>query len=329
MTSSRSTAGSSRAASSSSPRRPTRTSATGRRTSSRRSRAFVDDLSNWYIRRSRRRFWNGDAAALQTLRAALLRSLVVIAPVMPFLSDHLWRVLRSDDQPDSVFLVRWQDAGERDLGLLDEVAQTRRVVELGHQARGEAGIKLRQPLRRAYVRGANGAAGHAGELSEELNVKEIVFDDGPVVRSQLKPNLPVLGPRLGPRLPAVKAALDAGDYEELEGGGVRAAGEELAADEVLHGEGAAVEGFAIAQNGALSIALDTTLDEELIREGRVRDLNHRINAMRRDLGLELTDRIVVTLGPDEADLLQYEDWIKQETLALEVRAGDALAIEKA
>ena len=214
-----------------------------------------------------------------------------------------------------MFLVRWQDAGERDEQLLDEVAQTRQVVELGHQARGEAGIKLRQPLRRAYVRGANGAAGHAGELGDELNVKEIVFDDGPVVRSQLKPNLPMLGPRLGPRLPAVKAALDAGDYEELEGGGVRVAGEELGADEVLHGGGAAVEGFAIAQNGALSIALDTTLDEELIREGRVRDLNHRINAMRREMGMELTDRIVVTLGPDDADLLEHEEWIKEETLA--------------
>ena len=95
---------------------------------------FVDDLSNWYIRRSRRRFWNGDAAALATLRAALMRSLVVIAPAMPFLSEHLWRVLRSDDQPGSVFLVRWQDAGERDQQLLDEVAETRRVVELGHQA---------------------------------------------------------------------------------------------------------------------------------------------------------------------------------------------------
>ena len=291
--------------------------------------SFVDDLSNWYIRRSRRRFWNGDAAALQTLRAALLRSIVVIAPVMPFLSDHLWRVLRSDDEPDSVFLVRWQDAGERDQQLLDEVAQTRQVVELGHQARGEAGIKLRQPLRRAYVRGTSGVAGHAGELSDELNVKEIVFDDGPVVRSQLKPNLPVLGPRLGPRLPAVKAALDAGDYEELDGGGVRVAGEELGADEVLHGGGAAVEGFAIGQNGALSIALDTTLDEELIREGRVRDLNHRINAMRRDMGLELTDRIVVTLGPDESDLLEHAEWIKDETLAVEARAGSALAIQKA
>ena len=289
----------------------------------------MDDLSNWYIRRSRRRFWNGDATALATLRAALMRSLVVIAPVMPFLSEHLWRVLRSDDQPGSVFLARWQDAGERDLELLDDVADTRRVVELGHQARGDAGIKLRQPLRRAYVRGADGAAAHAGELGEELNVKEIVFDDGPVVRSQLKPNLPVLGPRLGSRLPAVKAALEAGDYEELDGGGVRVAGEELGPDGVLHGEGAAVEGFAIAQNGALSVALDTTLDEELVREGRVRELVHRLNAMRRDAGLELSDRIAVTLGPEEADLVDHEAWIKEETLAVEVRTGGALAIKKA
>ncbi len=118
--------------------------------------------------------------------------------------------------------------------------------------------------------------------SDELNVKEILFDDGPVVRSQLKPNLPLLGPRLGPRLPDVKAALDAGDYEELPGGGVRVAGEELAADEVLHGEGAAVEGFALAQDGALSIALDTTLDDELLREGRARELDpsHQRHAPR-------------------------------------------------
>jgi isoleucyl-tRNA synthetase len=291
--------------------------------------AFVDDLSNWYIRRSRRRFWNGEPAALETLGSALMRSLVVIAPVMPFLTEHLWRVLRRGDQPDSIFLVRWEDAGDRDEQLLGEIADVRRVVELGHQARGDAGIKLRQPLRRAYVRGADGAAAHSGELGEELNVKEIVFDDGPVVRSQLKPNLPVLGPRLGSRLPAVKAALEGGDYEELEGGGVRVAGEELGPDEVLHGEGSAVEGFAIAQNGALSVALDTTLDDELVREGRVRELVHRINAMRRDAGLELSDRIVVTLGPEEADLVDHEAWIKEETLAVEVDVGGALAIEKA
>jgi isoleucyl-tRNA synthetase len=289
---------------------------------------FVDDISNWYIRRSRRRFWNGEAAALETLRATLLRSLVVIAPVMPFLAEHLWSVLRTDDQPDSIFLVRWEDAGERDERLLAEVAETRSVVELGHQARGDAGIKLRQPLRRAYVRGVDGAAAHAAEIGDELNVKEVLFEGGPVVRSQLKPNLPVLGPRLGAKLPEVKAALDAGDYEELEAGAVRAAGEELAAEELLRGEGSAVEGFAIAQNRALSVALDLTLDDVLVREGRVRELTHRLNAMRREAGLELSDRIVVTLGPDEADLLDHAEWIKEETLAIEIRVGGALTIEK-
>ena len=122
--------------------------------------AFVDDLSNWYIRRSRRRFWSGDTAALETLWWALVQAIRGISPVMPFLADHLWRNLvgdASDDAPDSVFLAGWPEAGDVDEQLLAEVADVRRVVELGHQARGDAGIKLRQPLRRAYVRGANGA----------------------------------------------------------------------------------------------------------------------------------------------------------------------------
>ena len=127
----------------------------------------------------------------------------------------------------------------------------------------------------------------------------------------------------------MKAALDAGDYEELPGGGVRVAGEELGPDDLLRGEASAGDGFALAQDGELSVALDTALDEELLREGRARELIHRLNAMRRDTGLELTDRIVVTLGPEEADLLEYGDWIKEETLAVEARVGDALAVEKA
>ncbi len=89
------------------------------------------------------------------------------------------------------------------------------------------------------------------------------------------------------------------------------------------------DGFALAQDGELSVALDTALDDELLREGRARELIHHINAMRRDLEMELTDRIVVTLRPEDADLLEYEDWIKEETLALEVSAGNALAIQKA
>jgi isoleucyl-tRNA synthetase len=294
--------------------------------------SFVDDLSNWYIRRSRRRFWSSDTAALETLWWALVQAVRVISPVMPFLADHLWRNLvgeACDDAPDSVFLAGWPEAREIDEQLLAEVADVRRVVELGHQARGDAGIKLRQPLRRAYVRGADGATGHVGEIGDELNVKEVLFDEGPVVRSQLKPNLPLLGPRLGARLREVKSALDAGDYEELPGGGVRVAGEELGPDDVLRGEASAGDGFALAQDGELSVALDTALDDELLREGRARELIHHINAMRRELEMELTDRIVVTLRPEDADLLEYEDWIKEETLALEVGAGNALAIQKA
>ena len=293
--------------------------------------SFVDDLSNWYIRRSRRRFWDGDEGALETLWWALVQGIRGIAPTMPFLADHLWRTLVAhvtDDVPDSIFLAGWPEDGEPNAEILEAMAGVRRVVELGHQARGEAGLKLRQPLLRAYVRGADGASGLADEIADELNVKEVLFGEGPVARIQLKPNLRLLGPRLGGRLPAVKAALDAGEYEELDDGGVRVDGEALTAEEVLRGERLAVEGFAIGEDAEVTVALDTTLDDELIREGRVRELVHRLNAMRKDAGLELTDRIVVTLGPDDADLLDDAEWVRRETLAVEVFVGDETAIEK-
>jgi isoleucyl-tRNA synthetase len=279
--------------------------------------AFVDDLSNWYIRRSRRRFWNGDAGALQTLWTALTRSLVVIAPVMPFLAEHLWRVLRSDDQPESIFLLRWQEAGERDEELLAEVAETRRVVELGRQARATSGLKLRQPLRRLVVEGAPLAEKHADEIRDELRLKEVEF--GPVDASELRvrPNLPVLGPKLGKELGAVRAALEAGDFEEVDGG-LRVAGHDLGADEVLV-ERTGKEGWAVAGGDGVTVALDTALDDELELEGRVLDLIHELNSMRKQAGLELTDRIVVTLPESASDLLEHEDWIKEEVLAVEIR----------
>ncbi|HYZ18682.1 MAG TPA: isoleucine--tRNA ligase [Gaiellaceae bacterium] len=285
---------------------------------------FVDDLSNWYIRRSRRRFWNGEQAALDTLWGALTRSLVVIAPVMPFLAEHLWRVLRRDDQPESVFLVTWADAGERDEAVLAEVAETRRVVELGRQARATSGLKLRQPLRRLVVDGADLARGHADELRDELRVKEVEFGDVEATELTVKPNLPVLGPKLGKELGTVRAALASGEYEQLPGGGFRVAGHELGADEVLveqHGR----EGWAVAGGDGLTVALDTTLDDELRVEGRVLDLIHELNSMRRSAGLELTDRIVVTLPASQADLLEHSDWIKGEVLAVEIRTDGGSA----
>jgi isoleucyl-tRNA synthetase len=286
--------------------------------------AFVDDLSNWYIRRSRRRFWNGDAAALQTLWNALVRAVVVIAPVMPFLAEHLWRVLRAEDAPESVFLLRWEDAGERDEQLLAEVAETRRVVELGRQARAASGLKLRQPLRRLVVQGATLAQGHADEIGAELRVKEVEFGEVDATELSVRPNLPVLGPKLGKEVGAVRAGLAAGEYEQLPGGGFRVAGRELGADEVLveqHGK----EGWAVAGGDGLTVGLDTALDDELRVEGRVLDLIHELNSMRRSAGLELTDRIVVTLPASEADLLEHSDWIKDEVLAVEIRTDGGSA----
>jgi isoleucyl-tRNA synthetase len=280
--------------------------------------SFVDDLSNWYIRRSRRRFWDGDAAALQTLRAALVKSLVVIAPVMPFLAEHLWRVLRAEGQPESIFLEPWPEAGERDDQLLAEVGETRRIVDLGRQARASSQLPLRQPLRRLVVQGAELAREHEDEIREELRVKEVEFGEVEATQLRVKPNLPVLGPKLGKELGAVRAALESGDFEELNGG-FRVAGHDLSADEVLV-ERVGKEGWAVAHADGLTVALDTTLDPDLELEKRVLDLIHELNAKRKEAGFELTDRIVVTLPQDASDLLEHADWIKDEVLAVEIRA---------
>jgi isoleucyl-tRNA synthetase len=280
--------------------------------------SFVDDLSNWYVRRSRRRFWDEDPAALQTLWHALTRTAQVVAPVMPFLADHVWRVLRPDDAPDSVFLAGWPEPGERDADLLAEVAAVRQVVELGRQARSTAGLKLRQPLRRMVVQGARVAQSHAGEIGDELRVKDVEFGEVDAMELRVKPNLPVLGPKLGKDLNAVRAALEAGEFEQLEGGGFRVNGRDLGADEVLV-ERSALEGWALAEEEGVTVALLTELDDELLLEGRVLDLIHRVNTMRKEAGLELTDRITLTLPEDHADLLQHEQWIKDDVLATEIR----------
>ncbi len=240
---------------------------------------------------------------------------------MPFLAEHLWRVLRADEQPTSVFLERWPERADFDEQLIAELAEVRRVVELGRQARGEAGIKLRQPLRRLVVQGAAGARGHADEIAEELRVKEVEFGQVEAMEVRVKPNLPLLGPKLGKELGSVRASLQAGEFEQLEGGGVRVNGYELTAEEVLIERGGR-EGWALAEDDSLTVAVTTELDDELRREGRVYELIHQLNTMRRDAGLALTDRIRATLPQADADLLEYEDWIKEEVLATEIRVAD-------
>ena len=267
---------------------------------------FVDDLSNWYIRRSRRRFYSFDEAAFRTLWYALVQGLRVVAPLMPFLADELWRNLVAgacEGAPDSVHLAGWPEAAEADGALLAEIAELREVVELGRQARAEAGVKLRQPLRSVRVFGSAAAKGHFDELIEELRVKEVELLDEAPLRFSYKPNLPVLGPRLGGDLPAVRSALESGDFEELGDGRLRAAGHELGPDDLLV-ERAQEHGW--AHSDRISVGFDLELDDELRREGRVYDLVHAANVLRKDRGLDVTDRIVLTV-PDGDLLPEYEE----------------------
>ena len=282
--------------------------------------AFVDDLSNWYIRRSRRRFWDGDEAALRTLWHALVQGLRVISPIMPFLAEHLWQALARDAEgaPDSVHLAGWPESGEVDRDLLAEVSEVRQVVELGRRARSNVGIPNRQPLARLGVYGAPLAARHADEIAEELRVEDVRFEGGEVAGVRLKPNLRVLGPRLGKQLPAIRAALEAGRYE-TDGDAVVVEGERLTGDDVLRERAPVNEGWVVAAEGEIGVELDPALDDELRQKGRVYELIHAVNSMRRDQGLELTDRIRLTLPPADADLVErHAEWIKQETLAVSV-----------
>jgi isoleucyl-tRNA synthetase len=293
--------------------------------------AFLEDVSNWYIRRSRRRFWDGDAAALETLWFALVQAVRVISPVMPFLSDHIWRRLTgpAEGAPGSVFLAGWPAEAAVDDALLAEVADVRRVVELGRQARAQAGVKLRQPLRSLVVEGAALARGHSDEIADELRVNDVAFAEIDASELRVKPNLPLLGPKLGRDLAGVRKALEQGEFEELPGGSFRAAGHELAADEVLV-ERRGKDGFAVASADGVTVALDIRLDDELGRTGRVYDLIHTVNSMRKEAGLELTDRIRLVVPAALEDLLGHEDWIARETLATSIEAtGDEIRIEKA
>ena len=284
--------------------------------------SFVDDLSNWYIRLSRRRFWEGDEQALRALWHALVQGLRVIAPVMPFLAEHLWRALVREpcvEAPRSVFLAGWPESRAADVPVLNEMAEVRKVVELGRRARSASGIKLRQPLLKLVVEGAPGIEALVALVRDELRVKTVEL--GAVAADVVvRPNLPILGPKLGSALGAVRAALRDGAFEELADGRLRVAGHDLGPDEVLI-ERKGLDGWSVASANGVTVALETVLDDELLREGRVYELIHRVNAMRKDAGLALGDRISLAIPVGDDDLLEHADWIKTETLAVELEVG--------
>jgi isoleucyl-tRNA synthetase len=162
------------------------------------------------------------------------------------------------------------------------------------------------------------------EIAEELRVKEVEFGDVEASELRVKPNLPLLGPKLGAALRDVREALGRGEFEQLDGGRFRVGAYELDADEVLV-EQAGKEGWAVASADGVTVALDTALDPELELEALVLDLIHLLNAMRKEQGFELTDRIRIKLPDAQSDLLRYEDRIKQETLAVEIEIDGASA----
>jgi isoleucyl-tRNA synthetase len=243
---------------------------------------------------------------------------------MPFISDYVWRHLVGETS--SVHLAPWPEEEAIDLALLAEVADVRRIVELARRARDEARLKLRQPLRRLVAEGAPLAASHADEIGDELRVKEVEFGEVEASELRVKPNLPRLGPKLGSALRDVRERLQQGEFEELEGGRFAVDGHVLEPDEVLV-ERVGREGWAVASEDGVTVALDTTLDDELLLEGRLYDRIHEVNVLRRDSGLEVTDRIRLWL-PDDDLIAAYGDRIKDETLAVELQLGP-LRIDKA
>jgi isoleucyl-tRNA synthetase len=299
---------------------------------------FTDDLSNWYIRRSRKRFYTLDEAAFRTLWYALVQAVRVIAPVMPFLAEHMWRNLAASvrQAPESAFLAGWPQPASRyeDPGLLAEVADARRVAELARAARDAAGIKLRQPLRRLVIATSDPGrrmliSRQVEDLAAELRVKEVAIIEGPgeVAEMRAKPRLDLVGPRYGPNLPELRRLLEEGNFE-VTNGTLRAGAYILSKGEFAL-EYTPREGWEVKHEDEYVVGVDTRLDDELVTEGRVYDLIHSVQRLRRDAGLEVTDRIVLTIPEADETLLGHRDWIAGETLAKDVQVGDELAVRKA
>jgi len=275
--------------------------------------AYVDDLSNWYVRRSRRRFWAGDAAALATLHECLYVVTLLMAPVTPFVTERVWQdVFRStsDEVPESVHLAAWPrvDGALVDDALADQMAVARRLVELGRAARADAKVRTRQPLRRALVGTAAWSA-----LSEEL--RAVVADElnvgvleplstagSDIVDHVAKGNFRALGKRFARETPKIAAAIAAADAARLaqalasegratvpvDGGEV-----EVLADEVVISERPR-EGWSVVNEQGETVALDLELTPELMRAGVAREFVRLVQDARKQSGFDVTDRITLT-----------------------------------
>jgi isoleucyl-tRNA synthetase len=312
----------------------------------RRIESFVEDLSNWYVRRSRRRFWKSEddadkRSAYETLYETLVTLSKLIAPLMPFVAEELYQnLVRANEAsaPASVHLRDWPlaDASLVDRALNDEVRLVMRVVSLGRSARSKAQIKVRQPLARVFVKvraqvEEDALQRMASQVLEELNVRELVVihDESDFVRYEVKPNLPVLGPKYGADIGKVRGALATQDPAAVaalvgQGRSVELDGYALEPSEVLVTT-VEREGFASAQEAGYIVVVDRELTPELRDEGLAREIVHSIQNLRREAGFDISDRIT-TYWQGHEDvrrvLAAHEDYIRSETLSLALVEGE-------
>jgi isoleucyl-tRNA synthetase len=299
---------------------------------------FIDDLSNWYVRRSRRRFWDGDPAALATLGETLEVLTRLLAPIAPFVTERVWQDLVRSVDPEaveSVHLAEWPpyDQTQVDDGLDAGMALARRLVELGRSARAEAKVRTRQPLRRALIPSTALAALDAGlqaEIAAELNVESIesFASAGDLLSYDAKANFRNLGKRFAKRTPVVAAAIAAADASRL-AAELAAQGTttvdcdgpiKLSADEVIITERPR-EGWSVVNEHGETVALDLTLTPELVRAGLGREVVRLIQEARKASGFDVTDRVRLMWSADgetRQALVEHSDAVAAEVLAVEM-----------
>lgn len=314
--------------------------------------AFTDEMSNWYVRRSRARFWakgmeQDKINAYMTLWTALVTTAKAAAPMVPFITESIYRNLVCSidkNAPESVHLADYPTVNEAwiDEDLEKNMELVLEIVVLGRASRNETNIKNRQPVAHMYVNAERELSDFFKEIVEdELNVKEVVFKDDmeEYLSYSFKPNFRVLGPKVGKQIGAVKAAL-----EKLNGHKAKAEldatgklvvslpdGEVTLTTEDVEVSMAQTEGFNCQRYNGVTIALDTTLTEELLEEGFVREIISKVQTMRKENGFEVTDHIKVSLSGNEklqAIVAKNEDYLKEITLADEVNYGKLSGTEK-
>ena len=314
---------------------------------------FIDDLSNWYVRRSRERFWGSQMtadkqAAYATLYEVLTTLCRLIAPIVPFVSEAMWQNLRNPErgmkqaeQAGARFSVHHEDypqprtLTDEERALLSEVALARTVVALGHSTRAQSKVKVRQPLRKAMIVAGDEARrailAQYDVITDELNVKALEFVEREVelVSYRVLPDLKKLGRKLGADLPRVRAGLGQLDPAAVvsavrAGQPVAVNGISLQPDEVIV-QAVPREGLIVAGENSIVVGLDTTLDEALIAEGLAREVVRRVNDLRKAAGLNVSDRIALAYTASERlkqAIAAFADYIKRETLSEELSEGE-------